>query len=233
MQRLLVALCFSMLAWPSILPAQEEESDLDPGETITIRLPDREDEGDTLPDGAAIPANNGAEVDEASTTEGDASATSLQDLLDSLGEGPERPDLSALGVINEILPDDTIGNVSINAPFMPLDQLLEEYSRITKRFLLRQATIDGAPEELYVVFEELPPGEALSYLNATLAINGIAVLPVGDKFLRVETAEKAPNSGQPFNATARDAISETGQFMRKAVQLEHALASEIAEVRLS
>src|SRR6201999_1300801 len=66
----------------------------------------------------------------------------------------------------------------------PLEQVLEYYSDLVNRTLLRPATLPTASITLNTK-NDLSRVELIEALDSVLGLNGIAMVPVGDKFLKV------------------------------------------------
>ena len=120
--------------------------------------------------------------------------------------------------------------VQVNAPEMPMDQALNLYASLTGRILLRQTTIPGAPTAVHMVFDNLSKEEAIEAFNAVFAMEGLAMLPVGEKFLKVVPANAAPGAGTRFDERMSGIMAETGQFVRKIIQLKNADVAEVAQI---
>ena len=137
---------------------------------------------------------------------------------------------SAAPVIEPIMGDeDEI--VQVNFEDSPLETALKFYAeKLTGRILLRQATIPGAPQSIHLVFDNLTKKEAIEAFNAVFAMEGLAMLPVGEKFLKVVPTNQAAGAGTQFDERTSAIMTETGQFVRKIIQLQHADVAEVAQI---
>lgn len=137
---------------------------------------------------------------------------------------------SSAPVIEPIMGDeDEI--VQVNFEDSPLETALKFYAeKLTGRILLRQATIPGAPQSIHLVFDNLTKKEAIEAFNAVFAMEGLAMLPVGEKFLKVVPTNQAAGAGTQFDERTSAIMTETGQFVRKIIQLQHADVAEVAQI---
>ena len=78
--------------------------------------------------------------------------------------------------------------------------------------------------------QELTKEEALQALEAVLALNGITMLNVGDKFVSAVPSQQALQEGAAFSAVDASRIPEAGQFLTKVVQTKHVPPSELQQL---
>ena len=111
-----------------------------------------------------------------------------------------------------------------------IEQVLALYASITKRTVLRPT--QTLPKAQIMLNNETPwtPEEAVQALDTVLAMNGISMINVDDKFVSAVPNTAVLTAGAAF--TKRDAkdLSETGQFVTKVVKLKHALPSEVQQL---
>ena len=90
---------------------------------------------------------------------------------------------------------------NINFQGVDVSQVLEVYAKLVGRTLLRA----GLPTASIVLKTETPltKTEAIEALQAVLALNGISVVNIGDKFVKVVPVEQANTVGAPFNDAVR------------------------------
>ncbi len=117
--------------------------------------------------------------------------------------------------------------VTLNFPGAPLETALDLYAGLVRRVLLRPATLAGGPINLK--FTDLTREEAIEALNAVLALNGISVLPVGEKFVKVVPSQQAVLEGTPASDQPAEQFSELGQFVTKLVKVTQVKPGDIAQ----
>jgi len=117
--------------------------------------------------------------------------------------------------------------VTLNFPGAPLETALDLYAGLVRRVLLRPATLAGGPINLK--FTDLTRDEAIEALNAVLALNGISVLPVGEKFVKVVPSQQAVLEGIQASDMPADQFSELGQFVTKLVKVTKVKPGDIAQ----
>ena len=78
-----------------------------------------------------------------------------------------------------------------------MGQVLEVYAKLVGRTLLRS----GLPAATIILKTETPltKSEAIQALQAVLALNGISVVDIGEKFVKVLPLAEANTAGAEFN----------------------------------
>ncbi|HLP77440.1 MAG TPA: secretin N-terminal domain-containing protein, partial [Candidatus Paceibacterota bacterium] len=108
----------------------------------------------------------------------------------------------------------------------PLDQVLTVYSELVNRTLLRPATLPN-PQVTLTTRTALSKTEAVQALDAVLGMNGITMINVGDKFVKVVTQAEAPMAGSKADDRKAEELPEFGPFVTHVVQLKYAKVSEV------
>ncbi|HXB60432.1 MAG TPA: hypothetical protein VNU95_12735, partial [Candidatus Acidoferrales bacterium] len=100
-----------------------------------------------------------------------------------------------------------------------VSQVLEVYAQLVGRTLLRA----GLPSAQIVLKTETPltKAEAIQALQAVLALNGIAVINVGDKFVKVVPTADAGTVGEQFSTNNVTQLPELGSYTTRIVQLKY------------
>ncbi len=112
---------------------------------------------------------------------------------------------------------------------MPLDQFLDQYATEARRSVLRgqglpQATID------FKAMTPLNHDERLQMFDTILALNGVTMIPTGEKaVLAVPTAQAMQEGGAFSRSTNSTDYAEASQFVTHVVQLKHVTVEEAAE----
>jgi len=117
---------------------------------------------------------------------------------------------------------------------MPLDQFFEIYSMISGRTVLRPYQLQEAPQGITLKAQtEWTQAEAIYAMDAVLALNNIAMITVGEKFVKAIPEAEAPSTG---GALARDEdgnSAQAEQFITKVVELKTLKPSELAQLLAS
>lgn len=111
-----------------------------------------------------------------------------------------------------------------------IEQVLALYASITKRTVLRPT--QTLPKAQIMLSNETPwtPEEAVQALDTVLAMNGISMINVDDKFVSAVPNTAVLQAGAAFTKSDANNLPETGQFVTKVVKLKHALPSEVQQL---
>jgi len=136
------------------------------------------------------------------------------------------PDASASATPASAQPEEMIPAGNINFQGVDVSQVLEVYAKLVGRTLLRA----GLPSASIVLKTETPltKSEAIQALQAVLALNGISVINIGDKFVKVLTVDQAGTAGAEFNDEAASQLPDLGTYVTHIVQLKNVKPSEMA-----
>lgn len=129
-------------------------------------------------------------------------------------------------------PDDTIpaGTIDwVGAGGADLEQVFEYYAKLTGRTILRPANLAAPPIKLRTE-TDLTRREFIQALDSVLAMNGISMIPVGDKFVKAVPAAQANQEGAPLQRLNPEALPELGSYVTHIVQLKYAKPSELVQV---
>jgi general secretion pathway protein D len=127
------------------------------------------------------------------------------------------------GPAEEVVPAGTI-----NFPATDLNQVLQIYAELVGRTVLRPTSLP-APTITLKTQTPLTKREAIEAFDAVLALNGITVANVGDKFVKVVPATQGGQIGTPFVQGPLDKFPEMGQFVTHIVQVTNAKPSELVQ----
>jgi general secretion pathway protein D len=107
-------------------------------------------------------------------------------------------------------------------------QVLEVYAQLVGRTLLH----GGLPSAQIVLKTETPltKAEAIEALQGVLALNGIAVINVDDKFVKVVPIDQAGQQGQQFNYQNLDQLPDLGSYVTRIVHLQYVKPSVMVPV---
>jgi general secretion pathway protein D len=110
-----------------------------------------------------------------------------------------------------------------------LNQVLDIYSMLVNRTLLRPATLP-APTIILKTQGQLTMKEGIQALEAVLALNGITMVNVGDKFVKVMAEAQAGSAAAPFGTNTAAQLPDLGQYVTHIVQLKYSKPSELVPV---
>ena len=110
-----------------------------------------------------------------------------------------------------------------------LNQVLEIYSDMVKRTILRPATLP-APTITLTTRGQLTMKEGIQALEAVLALNGISMIDIGEKFVKALPEAQGNTAGAPFNTNSAALLPDLGQYVTHVAQLKYAKPSEMVAV---
>jgi general secretion pathway protein D len=110
-----------------------------------------------------------------------------------------------------------------------LNQVLDIYSLLVNRTILRPATLP-APTIVLKTQTLLTKKEAVQALDAVLALNGITMVNVGEKFVKALPEAQSISAGARFDTNSAALLPELGQFVTHVAQLKYAKPTELMPV---
>jgi general secretion pathway protein D len=110
-----------------------------------------------------------------------------------------------------------------------LTQVLDIYSMMVNRTILRPATLP-APTITLTTRGQLTMREGIQALEAVLALNGITMINMGDKFVKAMPEAQGNTAGGRFDTNSAALLPELGQYVTHVVQLKYAKPSEMVPV---
>ena len=111
--------------------------------------------------------------------------------------------------------------IALNVKDMPLAQVLDLYSELVGRTILRSTTLPMTTAITVQSRGLLPKAEAITALETVMAMNGFTVVPVGDKFVKVIPGAEAGTAGGEFSTTPPSELPVSGRFITQIVQLKY------------
>jgi general secretion pathway protein D len=120
---------------------------------------------------------------------------------------------------NNATPEEMIPAGNINFQGVDVSQVLDVYAQLVGRTLLRA----GLPAAQIVLRTETPltKTEAIQALQAVLALNNIALVNVGDKFVKVLPIDQANSAGAKIEHGDANQLPEMGSYVTHIVQLKY------------
>jgi general secretion pathway protein D len=235
---LLVLLCLAASAAPQFLPLPGTPGYVVPPRTnVPTAQP-------ATPPAAVVPQPSAAPV---ATNGGPASPANPAHPMHPLPRrplaGPGFPGPSGMPVMNSPVSAPVDNNPVMPAPaILPvlhphelhfqaakLESVLTVYTSLVKRNILRAGQLPDAS----ITFDnvtDLTYDEAVEALNSVLGMNGITVIPIGDKFVKVVPTAQANQEGAPLNdITNASDLPDLGGYVTHVVQLKYTKPSDVAQ----
>jgi len=114
---------------------------------------------------------------------------------------------------------------------MPLEQVLDEiYAPLVGRTSLHSSDPASFPKDKLITLKtqtSLTTNEAIMVLEAVMGMNGITVVPIGDKFFKVVLEDKAATEAGLMLTNAAGTLPDLGKFITETVQLRYANPDEV------
>lgn len=129
-------------------------------------------------------------------------------------------------------PDGTYAPGVLALQMADLEVVLTLYAELTQRTVLRATSL---PKVQIMLSNQTPwtREEAVQALDTVLAMNGIAMVNVGEKFVSAVPANTVLQEGAAFAQGELKNLAETGQFVTKILKLKHVLPSEMQQILAS
>ncbi|HXF09795.1 MAG TPA: secretin N-terminal domain-containing protein, partial [Desulfuromonadaceae bacterium] len=100
-----------------------------------------------------------------------------------------------------------------------VSQVLNVYADLVNKTLIRA----NLPQASIVLKTQTPltKSEAIQALQAVLAVNGISIVPINDKFVKVLPTDQAGGAGGPLDTTEAANLPDLGSYVTHIVQLNY------------
>jgi general secretion pathway protein D len=125
-------------------------------------------------------------------------------------------------------PEEMVPAGFINFQGVDLSQVLEVYSQLVGRTLLRAAL--PSAQIVLKTATPLTKTEAIEALQAVLSLNGVAVVNVGDKFVKVVPVDAAGGAADEFDYSDASQLPNLGGYVTHIVQLKYVKPSEMVPI---
>lgn len=110
----------------------------------------------------------------------------------------------------------------------PLEMLVDFYNEWIGRTLIIQADLK---KKITLKFTKLTQEEAMQAIETILAMNGVALVPMGDKFLKVVNIATARQEGMPIKSFDPDeAYTAADQLMSQVIPLRYVVYADVQEI---
>jgi general secretion pathway protein D len=125
--------------------------------------------------------------------------------------------------------DEVMPTGAINFPATDLKQVLDIYSKLVGRTILRPATLP-APTITLITETPLTKREIIQAFDAVLGLNGIGVVNIGDKFVKIVPLPQVTQVGMPFTKETPDQFPDLGQFVTTVIQVTNVKPTEMVSI---
>jgi general secretion pathway protein D len=109
-----------------------------------------------------------------------------------------------------------------------LEEVFDAYGELTDRTVLHQSNLQGSVT--LSTRSNLSREEAIQALQGALAINGITLIPQGDKFVKAVPMANSVQEGGTILSKDAEAIPDTDEYVTQVVQLKIAPPSDVAQL---
>ncbi len=118
---------------------------------------------------------------------------------------------------------------------MPLDQFFDLYSLISGRTILRPNSLAVGQGSAITLKAQTAwtRREAVFAMDAALALNGVAMIPAGDKFVKAVPKQDAPAEGAALGKVATGDYTEAENFVTQVIELKVIAPSDAAQLLAS
>jgi general secretion pathway protein D len=124
-------------------------------------------------------------------------------------------------------------DITYNFPGVPVEQLLDIYADLVGRTLLRASTGPSALSKDAVVTlkteSPLTRREAIEALETILGMNGITIVPIGDKFAKVVAEPQAGAAGGIISTNTNN-FPEAGKMLTQIVQVKYTALDDLTKL---
>jgi general secretion pathway protein D len=117
----------------------------------------------------------------------------------------------------------------INFPAMDINQVLDFYAILVGRTVLRPSALPAGVITLKTQ-TALTKTEAIQALDSVLALNGITMIPVGEKFVKALPEGQVMSAATKWTEGSKDDLPEAGEFVTRIVSVKNAKPSEVQPV---
>jgi type II secretory pathway component GspD/PulD (secretin) len=125
-------------------------------------------------------------------------------------------------------PEEMIGPGTIDFEGVDVNEVLDIYAKLVNRTLIR----GGLPDAKIILHTqtELTKTETIEVLQAVLALNGISLVNIGEKFVKVLPSDQAGTSGGELDRSGSTNLPDLGSYITHIVQLKYVKPTEMVPV---
>ena len=118
---------------------------------------------------------------------------------------------------------------TFNFPNSPIEPIFEMFTELTGKMVLYAPNVEGTVN-LISGSVELSRAEAIEAITSSLALSGIILVPMGEKFVKAVLAEEAVQHAPQIYRAEPELLPESGEFITRTVKLNQVKPSEAVEV---
>ena len=232
---LLLVLCLVSCSQPRPKPKYESANTRAPSPAVApadTNAPSTMTE-EATPKPAPAPAIASNEV-AASVSEKPAALKTETNAVPSPFAHPAQPSVPAVttahAAVTNAEPEPLLPALSINFQGVPLDKVLQVYAEYVGRTLLRSPSVNVQTPITLVQQTPLTRTEIIHAMDAELAMNNVAMIPIGDKFIKVVNLQEAGQAGETLETMNKSVLPEFGPYKTEVVQLKYTKPSEMVPV---
>jgi general secretion pathway protein D len=125
-----------------------------------------------------------------------------------------------------------VADITYNFLGVPLDQLLDIYADLVGRTLLRGGGQGAVPKDATIALKTQSPlthAEAIVALETVLGMNGITIVPIGEKFAKVVAEAQAGAEGGLISTNTNN-MPEAGKMVTQIVQVKFTDLKDLSDV---
>jgi len=124
--------------------------------------------------------------------------------------------------------EEVIPAGEINFQGVDVNQVLDVYAKLVGRTILRASL----PQAQIILKTQTPltKTEAIEALQAVLALNGISLVNIGEKFVKAGPSDQAQTFGAAFNQQTAAQLPDLGSYVTHIVQLKYVKPSEMIPI---
>jgi general secretion pathway protein D len=155
------------------------------------------------------------------------------------GSTPAAP---AAGVVSPSAEADTapageeVPSIRFSAEAAPLVQVLDKYFELVEKtpiYAGQTSPLNVNLDTTKILLKAPRPmtrKEAIVYLETTLGMNGITLVPIGEKFVKVVPDTGVAQAGGEFSKLKADQLPDSGAVIQQIVQLKYAAMEDVLQV---
>jgi general secretion pathway protein D len=130
-------------------------------------------------------------------------------------------------VASNLNPNEVILAGAVQVQGMDPDQFFDLYSQISGRTVLRPYQLQGLQKITLKAATDWTRQEAVFAMDSVLAQNGVAMIPIGDKFVKAVPNQLAPTEGAAPSDVKPTDYSEAEPFITQVVELKVVKPSDV------
>jgi general secretion pathway protein D len=140
------------------------------------------------------------------------------------------PNTNAVTVASNINPNEIIPGATIQVQGMEPEQFFDLYSQVSGRTVIRKYTLPDLQKITLKAATDWTRQEAVYAMDAVLAQNGVAMIPVGDKFVKAVPLAFAGQEGEPTSTGTPGEYGEAEPFITQVVKLEVVKPTDVQQL---